>query len=74
MERLYDRCTFEVVTSKERLLKLVAKSNFVDATIMKENVVITRHLQTKVYQDRPCYLGAAILDLVRLQLAKFHLK
>ena len=72
MEKLQDRATFALVTDTKNMLKAVAKPNFVDAFVLNENAVITKHSNTRVYMDRPCYIGVAVLDLARLVMAKFH--
>ena len=69
-EKLQNRCIFKIVTHAKKLLREVAKSNVLDAQVMSQNVVITRHLQTKVYQDRPCYIAASVLDLARTMMAE----
>ena len=55
---------FRLVTSREKLLKLSAKTNFVDHYIFEENKLLGVSMnREKVVFDAPIYTGFAILEL-----------
>jgi len=43
--------------------KLVVKSNFRHCTIFDENLVAVKMKKTRIYYNKPVYLGMCILDL-----------
>lgn len=51
---------------------LIARPEFKRVTIFDENLVAVELSATNVLMDKPCFIGAAILDISKLTMAKFH--
>lgn len=74
-ERIKDRRIIKLKTEYEGrhgANKLIAKPSFKRLTIFDDNLVAIEMEPTKVLLDKPCQIGAAILEISKLTMAKFH--
>ena len=52
--------------------KLAAKLNYAHCTIFDENLIAVHMKKTKLYFNKPVYLGMSILDLLKYFMYDFH--
>ena len=77
MENLRNHTTVELVTSKERLRKVIAKPNVKLFKIFHENLAAVEVKKSKLILNRPIYVGMSILDISKAHMYDFfynHLK
>ena len=72
MENIRNRKNIQLVTSKKKALKLIAKPNFKHRTIFTENLVSVHMGKTKLVFDKPIYVGMSILDISKTLMYEFH--
>ncbi|XP_073982716.1 uncharacterized protein [Rhodnius prolixus] len=72
MENVRKRMNFELVNNEKRLSKLIAKPNFLDRKIYDENLVGVQMAKTKLYFNKPIYVGLSVLDISKTVLYGFH--
>ena len=72
MENIRNRVNVKLVSTKEKLKKLVAKPNFRSCKIFNENLVSVNMKKTSLTMDKPVYLGMCILDLSKVIMFDFH--
>ena len=72
MENIRNRVDVKLVTSRIKAVKLAAKPNFDRATIFDENLIAVHMKKTKLYFNKPIYLGMSILDLSKTLMYDFH--
>ena len=72
MENIRNRVNVQLVTSKEKFKKLVAKPNFKSRKIFSENLVSVHMKKTSLTMNKPVYLGMCILDLSKIIMFDFH--
>ena len=72
MENLRKRVDVRLVTSKEKLLKLVSKPTYVSSKIFNENLVAVHKIKETLTLNRPAYVGMCILDLSKTLMYDFH--
>ena len=72
MENL--RCRYKMVflENEEKAKFYCNKYNFEKFTIFRENLVGITLSRKEIRWNKPTYLGAAILDLSKLHLYRFH--
>ena len=63
IENIENRVDIKLVTDKNNARKLAAKPNYDHCTIFDENLVAIHMTKTKIYYNKPVYLGMRILDL-----------
>ena len=63
MENVRNRVTIELVKDEKRAAKLVNKPNFEELKIFDESLVAVKMRKTKVWMNKPVYVGMSILDL-----------
>ena len=51
---------------------LISKPNFHSLTVFNENCVAIKVEKTKVYMNKPIYIGLCVLDLSKIVLYRFH--
>ena len=61
-----------MLSSDEKAKKLAAKPNYDHCTIFDENLVTVHMKKTKLYFNKPVYLGMSILDLSKSLMYDFH--
>lgn len=72
MESIRKRMDIRLVTDERKVLKLIAKPNFKDRTIYSENLVAIHMGKTKLFFNKPMYVGQAILDISKTVMYDFH--
>ena len=72
MENIRNRVNVQLVTSREKFKKLVAKPNFRSRKIFNENLVSVHMKKTSLTMNKPVYLGMCILDLSKIIMFDFH--
>ena len=72
MENIRNRVDIRLITSENEAKKLISKPNFVHSTVYNENLIAVHMQKTKVYYNKPIYLGMCILDLSKTLMYDFH--
>ena len=72
IENIRKRQSIELVDNRKMALNLSKKPNFERATIFDKNLVAVHMKKTKIYFDKPVYVGQAILDLSKTLMFDFH--
>ena len=72
IENIENRVDIKLVTDKEKARKLAAKPNYDHCTIFDENLIAIHMTKTKIYYNKPVYLGMCILDLSKTLMYDFH--
>jgi hypothetical protein len=72
MENKRLRIIIELVNNERRLRKLIANPRFIDRIQLNEKLVAIRLAPTKIYMDKPLYIGAAVLDISKHTMYDFH--
>ena len=72
MENVRKRVSIELVKDAERAAKLVNKPNFEDLKIFDEFLIAIKMKKTKVWMNKPVYVGMSILDLSKTLMFDFH--
>ena len=61
-----------MISSDEMAQMLAAKPNYDHCTIFDENLIAVHMRKTKLYINKPVYLGMSILDLSKSLMYEFH--
>ena len=72
MENIRNRVDIRLHTSGDKASKLVVKPNFHHCTIFNENLVAVHTKKTRIYYNKPVYLGMCILGLSKTLMYEFH--
>ena len=72
MENVRNRINMRLVNDRKKKANLVKKINFKRATKFGEKIAAVHMRKTKVTLDKPIFVGAAILDLSKIHMFKFH--
>ena len=72
LENKKNRCDFRLITEKKNFLRLSSKPTFKNVQIINSGLVGVEMKQPQVELSHVLYMGAAILDLSKLHLYKFH--
>ena len=72
LENIDNRVDVRLVADEEKATKLVAKPSYDRATIFDENLIGIHMKRTKVFYNKPIYLGMTILDLSKTLMYDFH--
>src|SRR5688572_21897764 len=72
IESIENRVDIKLVSSQEQAIKLTAKTSYDTRTIFDENLIAVHMKRTKLYYNKPIYLGMSILDLSKTLMYKFH--
>ena len=62
----------KLVTEEKEATKLVAKRSYNRLTIFDENLIAVHMNRTKLFYNKPIYLGMCILDLSKTLMYDFH--
>ena len=71
LENILNR-VIRLISSDKVAQKLAAKQNYGCCTIFDENLVAVHMKKTKLYFNKPVYLGMSILDLSKSLMYDFH--
>ena len=74
MENIRNRVDIRLVTREKDLKKLINKPQFVHRNIFSENLIAVHLRKSKIYYNKPIYLGMSILDLSKTLMYDFHYK
>ena len=72
MENVRNRVSIELVKDAERAAKLVNKPNFEELKIFDEFLIAVKMGKTKVWMNKPVYVGMSILDLSKTLMFSFQ--
>ena len=72
LENIRNRVDIRLISSDKMAQKLAAKPNYDCCTIFDENVIAVHIKKTKLYFNKPVYLGMSILDLSKSLMYDFH--
>ena len=72
LETIRNRVGIRLISSNNVAQKLAAKPNFDRCTIFDENLIAVHMKKTKLYFNKPGYLGMSILDLSKPLMYDFH--
>ena len=72
MENVRKRVSIELVKDAERAAKLVNKPNFEELKIFDEFLIAVKMRKTKVWMNKPVYVGMSILDLSKTLMFSFQ--
>ena len=72
MENLRKRVNVKLVNNKTKLSKLIASPSFDYFRIFSEDLAAVNMKKTKLYLNRPIYVGFSILDLSKVLMYQFH--
>ena len=72
MENVRNRINMRLVNNRKKQANLVKKINFKHATKFGEKIAAVHMKKTKVILNKPIFVGAAILDLSKIHMFKFH--
>ena len=72
IENLRKRQSIKIVDNRKDALKQIKKPNFERATIFGKKLVACHMQKTKIYFNKPVYVGQAILDLSKTLMFNFH--
>ncbi len=72
MENLRKRVNVKLVNNKVKLSKLIASPSFDSFRIFSEDLAAVNMKKTKLYLNRPIYVGFSILDLSKVLMYQFH--
>ena len=72
MENIRNRVDIHLVTNEKDADKLISKPNYQGRTIFSENLLAIHMKKTRIYFNKPTYLGFSILDLSKTLIYDFH--
>ena len=72
LENIRNRVDIRLLSSHKKVPKLAAKPNYDHCTIFDENLIAIHIKKTKLYFNKPVYLGMSILDLSKSMMYDFH--
>jgi len=72
MENIDKRVDIRLVTVMKVALKLAARPNYNCLTFFDNNLIAVHMKKTKVYYNKPVYLGLCILDSSKSLMYDFH--
>ena len=72
LENIRNSVDIRLISSDKAAQKLAAKPNYYRCTIFDENLIAVHMKKTKLYFNKPVYLGMSILDLGKSLMYDFH--
>ena len=72
MQNVEKYVDMKLVCDEGKAKKLAAKTNYDHTTIFDDNLIAIHMKKTKIFYDKPIYLGMAILDLSKVLMYEFH--
>ena len=72
VENIKNRVDIRLITSDKVAQKLAGKPNYDCGTIFDENLIAVHMKKTKLYFNKPVYLGMSILDLSKSLMYDFR--
>src|SRR5688572_28746952 len=71
-ENIENHVDIKLVSSEKQAIKLTAKTSYDTRTIFNENLIAIHMKKTKLFYNKPIYLGMSILDLSKTLMFDFH--
>ena len=72
MENIRGRVDIKLATTEEEVGKWIYRPNYKHRTTFSDNLVAIHMAKTKLYFNKPVYLGMCILDLSKTLMYEFH--
>ena len=72
LENIRNRVDIRLLSSDKKAQKLAAKRNYDHCTIFDEILIAADMKKTKLYFNKPFYLGMSIVDLSKALMYDFH--
>ena len=72
LQNIRNMVDIRLISSDKVALKLAAKPNYDRCTIFDENLIAVHMKKTKLYFNKPVYLGMSILDFSKSVMYDFH--
>ena len=72
LENIRNRIDIRLISSNKVAKKLAAQPKYDSCTIFNENLIAVHMKKTKLYFNKPVYLGMSILDLSKSLINDFH--
>ena len=72
LENIRNGVDIRLISSDKVTQKLAAKPNYDRCTILDENLIAVHMKKTKLYFNKPVYLGMSTLDLSKSLMYYFH--
>ena len=72
MENIRRRMEIRLISNENEAKKLISKPNFEHRTIFSDNLIAVHMKKTKMYYNKPIYLGMCILDISKTLMYDFH--
>ena len=72
LENIRSRVDIRLISSNKEAQKLAAKPNYDRCTIFDENLIAVHMKKTKLYFNKPVYLGMSILDQSKSSMYDFY--
>ena len=72
LDNFRNRVDIRLISTDKVAQKLTAKPNYDCCTIFDENLIAVHMKKTKLYFNKPVYLGMSILDLSKSLMYDFH--
>ena len=72
MENVRNRRNLELVTTDERMIKLIARPTFRTATTITNDLTAVENYQTSVCLRKPGYVGFTVLENSKKWIVRFH--
>ena len=74
IENIRKRTDIKLATTQKQVEKYIYQPNYVHRTTFSDNLVAIHMARTKLYFNKPVYLGMCILDLSKTLMYEFHYK
>src|SRR5688572_22739015 len=71
-ENIENHVDIKLVSSEKQAIKFAAKTSYDTRTIFDENLIAIHMKKTKLFYNKPIYLGMSILDLSKTLMYNFH--
>ena len=72
IENIRKRTDIKLVTTQKQAEKYIYQPNYTHRTTFSDNLVAIHLTRTKLYFNKPVYLGMSILDISKIRMYEFH--
>jgi len=72
MENLRNRVNIVLCYDEIKAKKLIALLTYKHVDIINENLVIIHRQRTRVYANKPTYIGFVVLEMSKAHMYRFH--
>ena len=74
IENIRKRTDIKLVTTEKQVERCIYQPNYIHRTAFSDSLVVIHMARTKLYFNKPVYLGMCILDLSKTLMYEFHYK